>query len=742
MMRFRRPASLTIRSRLLLSLVGVVALTAAAISAVTVVIQSSDARERVVGQLKSVATLKEQQVNSWIEGLELNLDIALSAEDITTDLHTLSVSAPGTGGHNAAHARVLRRFTRVSNRMGLFEELFFMGPEGQVLVSTDKSHERQQLAVNDYFTEGMKGRFIQEPSYTLSLNKMTVVASRPVTYGGLTVGVLAGRANLDSLNAVMVGRTGLGQTGETYLVGSNHRLLTDLRRSGFSIPNAYVRTAGADAGVDGNESGSAIYRGYAGDTVIGVYEWIPQLRVALLAEQEESEALRATRLSLWTILGIALVATVLAIAAGILLIRGIVRPLSELGETAGRIAAGDLDLTASVARKDEIGTLAHSFNQMTGQLRGLVHSLEKRTDDLRAINEAGREISSVLDLDELSPHVARSLLATFDYDCIRILLLGEDGRGRLLSCSRDGEESREVAAEELAHLPAVASVVASGEALLRSDATVDGEDGRGSSEMAVPLRVGGALAGVLHITSASSRPLDEHDLFTATTLADQLAIAVQNTRLYQSGRELAANKERQRLARDLHDAVSQTLFSVSLMAEVLPRIYERDQEQGRQRLEELRQLTRGALAEMRMLLLELRPAALADTSLPDLLRQLTEAVVGRARIPVDLHLDFDHEIAPDVRVALYRIAQEALNNVAKHSGAARARVSLCDCRDDGRDALELVVVDDGSGFDVADAGTGRLGLAIMSERAESIEARLQVDSRRGEGTCVRVVWHP
>jgi signal transduction histidine kinase len=135
-------------------------------------------------------------------------------------------------------------------------------------------------------------------------------------------------------------------------------------------------------------------------------------------------------------------------------------------------------------------------------------------------------------------------------------------------------------------------------------------------ELAVPLRVGGAVAGVLHITARRARPLDEHDVFTATTLADQLAIAVQNARLYQSARELAASKERQRLARDLHDAVSQTLFSVSLMAEVLPQIYERDREQGRQRLEELRQLTRGALAEMRMLLLELRPAALADTSLP------------------------------------------------------------------------------------------------------------------------------
>ena len=90
--------------------------------------------------------------------------------------------------------------------------------------------------MNDYFTEGMRKEFIQEPSYSLSLDKMTVVASCPVTDDDASIGVLAGRANLESLNALMVGRAGLGQTGETYLIGSNHRLLTDLRRPGYSIP--------------------------------------------------------------------------------------------------------------------------------------------------------------------------------------------------------------------------------------------------------------------------------------------------------------------------------------------------------------------------------------------------------------------------------------------------------------------------------------------------------------------------
>jgi signal transduction histidine kinase len=182
--------------------------------------------------------------------------------------------------------------------------------------------------------------------------------------------------------------------------------------------------------------------------------------------------------------------------------------------------------------------------------------------------------------------------------------------------------------------------------------------------------------------------------------------------------------------------VSQTLFSVSLIAEVLPRIYERNQEQGRQRLEELRQLTRGALAEMRTLLLELRPAALAEASLSDLLKQLGEAVTGRARIPVKVEAEDGEEPVPsEVRVALYRIAQEALNNVAKHSGATQATVSLTR---EGT-GVRLVIEDDGAGFDPGLRG-GQLGLGIMHERAEAAGASLDIRSAPGQGTSISVFW--
>ena len=250
MARLSMPAGFTIRNRLLLYFVCLVVLTAVAIIAITVMIERREAHERVVAQLKSVATLKEQQIASWISGLRLNLDIVLLEDGMTRDLHTLTLKTASAEERRAAYDRVQQRFTLVADRAGLFEELFFLGPTGEVLVSTDPGHEGQQLGVNDYFIEGVRSPFIQEPSYALSLQKMTLVASGPVYDRGLAVGVLAGRADLESLNTVMVGRAGLGQTGETYLVGSNHRLLTELRQPGHAIPNTYIRSAGADAAVD------------------------------------------------------------------------------------------------------------------------------------------------------------------------------------------------------------------------------------------------------------------------------------------------------------------------------------------------------------------------------------------------------------------------------------------------------------------------------------------------------------
>lgn len=201
-------------------------------------------------------------------------------------------------------------------------------------------------------------------------------------------------------------------------------------------------------------------------------------------------------------------------------------------------------------------------------------------------------------------------------------------------------------------------------------------------------------------------------------------------------KEKAALEERNRLARDLHDAVSQTLFSASLIAEVLPRLWERNIGEGKKRLEEIRQLTRGALAEMRTLLLELRPASLKDADLGELLRQLAESINGRVRIPVKVEVNGGYELPPAVKIAFYRIAQEALNNIAKHSGATTASVVL----DYQPQCLQLFIADNGRGFEVENIRAQSLGVGIMRERAREINARLEINSQVNQGTWIAVSW--
>jgi two-component system nitrate/nitrite sensor histidine kinase NarX len=270
------------------------------------------------------------------------------------------------------------------------------------------------------------------------------------------------------------------------------------------------------------------------------------------------------------------------------------------------------------------------------------------------------------------------------------------------------------------------------------------------SFLAVPLIVEGEVDHCLAFYYAEPQAFAGEDLGLAVALADQAALAIENARLYERAKELATVEERQRLARDLHDAVSQTLFSASLIAEVLPELWQTSPEEGQELLGKLQQLSRGALAEMRALLMELRPAALLEASVRDLLRQLGQAVSGREGIPVTVTVDGACDLPADVQIALYRIAQEALNNVVKHARASRVEVSL-DCttltpglpssleEGDG-ERVRLCIRDDGSGFDPRSVSQERLGLGIMHERAASIGARIEIESEAGQGTQVMVVW--
>jgi signal transduction histidine kinase len=257
------------------------------------------------------------------------------------------------------------------------------------------------------------------------------------------------------------------------------------------------------------------------------------------------------------------------------------------------------------------------------------------------------------------------------------------------------------------------------------------------SFMGVPIVAKGQIIGAFYLTDKRHHEhFGEDDQRLIEMLAAHAAVAIENARLYERSRELSVVEERNRLARDLHDSVTQTLFSVVLNAESANMLIERDQAKAREQIAKLQDLARDALAEMRSIIFELRPAELEADGLVATLGKHIDVVRRVRHAGITLTVAGDRRLPPEVEQGLFRIAQEALNNALKHAGAASMDIAV----DLSERCATLRVADDGCGFDVAagEARSKRLGLTSMRERAESLGGTLTITSAPGDGTCVSV----
>lgn len=251
----------------------------------------------------------------------------------------------------------------------------------------------------------------------------------------------------------------------------------------------------------------------------------------------------------------------------------------------------------------------------------------------------------------------------------------------------------------------------------------------------VPIQILDKVIGFLNLVSGEVSKFNEEHLEWLNVFATQAAVAINNARTHKQASEFAVAEERLRIAREIHDTVSQMLFSSSMIAESLAIDNQFTDVNLLKQLRHIFRLNRGALAEMRMLLMEYKPENLVKAELPILLERLKQAIEGRTEIEVDIDIDDGHPAPPETRLALYRIAQEALNNVSKHSNAAHARIHFVSTKRD----VTLEITDEGTGFDTDKLSKGD-GLHNMRTRAEAIGATFTVNSTIGEGTTIRVHW--
>lgn len=393
--------------------------------------------------------------------------------------------------------------------------------------------------------------------------------------------------------------------------------------------------------------------------------------------------------------------------------------------------------------------------ERTRTLAERTRETERRKQELEALYRADAELHRHLSLDKVLQALVDIAVDILQADKSS-LLVWDEAREKLAVRFAQGYQPETIA--EMSFAPdqgTVGRVASTGKPVAVKDARTDPRVSKRTtvtepegirSFMQVPIEIGGEVFGVFSADYVQPRAFGQEEKRLFLALAQRAALAIDTAQLHEQSQELAVVEERNRLARDLHDAVTQTLFSSSLIAEALPELWESDQAEGRKLLNDLKQLSRGALAEMRTLLLELRPAALAETPLPDLLRQLGDAVTGRTGVPVGMSVDGHCRVPSDLHVALYRIAQEALNNVVKHSRASQVAVDLsCHPSPDHRSGhrpkeVELRVSDNGCGFDPGQIPADRLGLGIIRERAQAVGAEIEILSQTDQGTAIVVTW--
>lgn len=381
----------TIRSRLLVAFILLVLLPTSAVTVTTTFLGLTSGKEIIKKQLFSVAALKRSQVSFWLDLLEKDLGIILSVTRLK-EIFEESGNEIFSGNKKDEFKNLQHNLNEIFQKIGSFEEVFFLSSSGYVMISTYQKSIGRFLGFHPTFSKEGKsaGVYVQTHAFSSDYNLGNkLVAVHPVQNSREElVGVFCGLAGMTHLNEIMSESTGLGRTGETYLVGKNRVLLTRLRLAEYPLGNVLVSSEGINAALDRHESGSGIYTDYRGTPVLGVYLWIPEIEAALLSEMDKYEAYIPIYLMLALNVGMGVLALIVAGILSIFFARGIADPLSELANTSTRIASGELYLNVKQDRKDEIGALAKAFNTMADQM-------SHRLETYKLISDMSREFISI-----------------------------------------------------------------------------------------------------------------------------------------------------------------------------------------------------------------------------------------------------------------------------------------------------------------------------------------------------------
>jgi signal transduction histidine kinase len=668
---------------------------------------------------------------------------------IERDRELTQLSARLLGNELAAYTNPL-----ADQYLAIFDGVVLFDAEGQVRTAEPMQYE---IRMPDWLRSLplQKALSPTEPIFSdivvdrLRGDKLIVVAIPLAGQSGDEVGGMAGFFRLDpkAEGALYQDIEGLkrGASNCIYLVDGNGQVIHHSNRdrvgSDFSGQAAVQKV---------QEGWAGAYRtmDLDGQEIVASYSPVPGTSWGLVMEESWAALSGPSRRYgqlLLLLLGLGIALPTLIVTVGV---RRITQPIAETITAAQEMARGQFGRRIEASTGDELEELAKQFNLMADHLQESYLSLERRvadrTRELATLNAIAAQVSHSLELQEILDSALDQLLAATEMDAGEAYRLDEEGQSLLLIAQRGLAQD---ATKCEGRIPLEGSLTGqaaeAGRPMLWRPGTPglsppQGLAGSASLQavVSVPLIAQCRTVGALNLGCHTPRPIPEEELSLLAAIGQQIGVAVENARLYEQAQQLAVMKERNRLARDLHDSVTQALYGIALYAEAASRQLGSGQAQTTaEHLLDIRATAQESLREMRLLVFELRPPMLKDEGLAVAIQARLEAVEARAGMQTEFSVDGDGRLGSEIEEGLYRIAQEALNNALRHAQAASVAVHLAK----NQNLARLEVADDGIGFDPeAVREGGGFGLRTMAERASRLGATMTVESSPGQGTRITV----
>jgi GAF domain-containing protein len=503
--------------------------------------------------LDSTTLVKEQQINQVINGMFQDLEFTLRDPVAHQRFEYIFEAEPNSVLSKINNDIVLGYLNNIIEQTNnKYEEVLLLDLGGNVVLSTIQRNIGKNYENNSFFRQGLLKPFSTTETEIPEFGAKAFLITEAVkNSSGKTVGVITFRSKFDIFEQIIEQASGSGIEDESYLISENFMPLT----ATLTQTNEVTSTAALKA-INGRQAGYDTYQNYSDTTVLGAYRWLPGLRAAVISEVTRSKALLDTVILIATILAVGVFTIALSIIAVFLTARTISTPITDLAQTAGQLATGDLSSRSTLFRVDEIGQLSNSLNAMADRLQGFIANLEQRITDrtrdlqrqalrLRVAAEISRDSATATQLNELLNHSAQLIRERFGFYHSGIFLLDENREYAILSAASGdaGHLMLETGYKLRVGDGIVGHVAQTGEPRIALDTGTDAIYFRNPllpatrSELCLPLKVYNRVIGVLDVQSDLHNAFSEEDVATLQIMADQLAVAIERTRVYQDSQE-------------------------------------------------------------------------------------------------------------------------------------------------------------------------------------------------------------